>query len=122
MSLDPGERDAHTLRDLMDSCELATMLVDRGRDAYDHDRLLQLSAEAILSRLGEAVARLDPALVASHPDVPFRQAKGMRNLVAHEYHRVDPDLAWGVLENRIPALRADVARILREAEDDRIRS
>ena len=119
MSVDPAGRDGQALRDLVEFGELAVKLVDRGRAAYHDDRLLQLSAEAILSRIGEAVARLDPGLIASHPNVPFRQAKGMRNLVAHEYHRVDPDLVWNVLENRIPDLCAEVRRILDEPRDGR---
>lgn len=114
MTGDPVGRDAQFLRDILDFGALAADLAARGRHAYDADRLLQLSAEAILHRIGEAVGRLDPAVVAAHPHVPFRQAKGMRNLVAHEYHRVDPELVWNVIENRIPALCRHVAGILGE--------
>jgi uncharacterized protein with HEPN domain len=100
------------LLDLVDFGRTAAELVDRGRDAYDSDRLLQLAGEAIVSRIGEAVSRLDPQFLAAHPQVPFRSAKAMRNLVAHEYHRIDPALVWGVLDYRIPALVHQVSEIL----------
>lgn len=112
MTVDRVARTDQALLDILDVGELAAALVGRGRRDYDGDRLLHLAAEAIIARIGEAVARLDPAFVDGHPDVPFRAAKGMRNLVAHEYHRVDPALVWGVLANRVPALCAQIEQIL----------
>jgi len=90
----------------------AAELVGRGRAAYDQDLMLQLAAEAIILRVGEAVSRLDPAFVAANPEIPFQQAKGIRNLVAHQYHIVDPNVLWGVIENRIPGLCLQIEQIL----------
>ena len=76
--------------------------------------MLQLAAEAVITRIGEAVGRLDPVFVSGHPEVPFRQARGMRNLVSHEYHRTDPDVLWSTLVGDIPPFCAQVIAI-REA-------
>jgi uncharacterized protein with HEPN domain len=105
-------RDLQSLRDLVEFSSLAADLVSRGRDAYNGDRMLQLAAEALVARIGEAVARLDPAFVASHPEVPFRQARNMRNLVSHQYHRVDPSVVWVTLVDDIPPFRARVEGLL----------
>lgn len=108
-------RTAQTLRDIVQFGRYAAELVSRGRAAYDQDLMLQLAAEAIVRRVGEAVARLDPDFVAAHPAIPFRQAKGIRNLVAHRYHIVDPSVVWGVLENRMPALCRQIEEIVGRA-------
>ena len=99
-----------SLHDIADS--LAADLVSRGREAYDGEGMLQLAAEAVITRIGEAVGRLDPPFVSNHPEVPFRQAKGMRNLVSHEYRRTDPEIVWGTLVDDIPPFCAQVNGIL----------
>ena len=106
------ERNRQSLHDIADFCSLAADLVSRGREAYDGDRMLQLAAEAVITRIGEAVGRLDPPFVSSRPEVPFRQAKGMRNLVSHEYRRTDPEIVWGTLVDDIPPFCAQVNGIL----------
>lgn len=106
------ERNRQSLHDIADFCSLAADLVSRGRAAYDGDRMLQLAAEAVITRIGEAVGRLDPPFVSSHPEVPFRQAKGMRNLVSREYRRTDPEIVWSTLVDDIPPFCAQVNGIL----------
>ncbi|HEY5881042.1 MAG TPA: HepT-like ribonuclease domain-containing protein [Nakamurella sp.] len=117
MSAPEDARTTRTLRDILQFGRYAAELVSRGRAAYDRDLMLQLAAEAIILRVGEAVSRLDPAFVAAHPAVPFPQAKGIRNLIAHKYYIVDPKVVWGVLENRMPLLCRQIDEIIGRARD-----
>ena len=57
---------------------MASRLVARGKESYDADQALQLAAEAITHRIGEAVARLPEDFLANHPDLEWRNMKGMR--------------------------------------------
>ncbi|HET7389096.1 MAG TPA: HepT-like ribonuclease domain-containing protein [Nocardioidaceae bacterium] len=90
------------LRDLLAFADMAARLVARGRAAYDADETLRLAAEAVLHKIGEAVARLPDEFVAAHPEVPWRSMKGMRNIVAHAYEQVDYQIVWNSLERRLP--------------------
>jgi uncharacterized protein with HEPN domain len=47
-----------------------------------------------LSIIGENANKLSPALKARHPHVPWPDMVAFRNIVSHEYHRVDPALVW----------------------------
>lgn len=109
-----GSRAERALRDLVEFGGLAAELVRRGKSAYDDDRQLQLAGEAIVSRLGEAAARLPEELVIDHPDIPFRTVKAMRNLIAHAYQRVDPQVVWATLVAAIPNFIAQVGALLGE--------
>ncbi len=109
-SLDPRTR--RTLQDFLEFAETGSRLVARGRGAYDGDEMARLAAEAIVHRVGEAVARLDDAFIQAHPGVSWRPMKAMRNLVAHDYGAVDHDLVWNALERDLPAEAAEVRRIL----------
>lgn len=77
--------------------------------------MLRLAGEALLHKIGEAVARLDRddlALVAAHPEVNWRAMKGIRNLVAHDYGAVDYEIVWAALEGDLPREAAHIGRIL----------
>ncbi|MCE7080891.1 HepT-like ribonuclease domain-containing protein [Streptomyces sp. ST2-7A] len=105
-------RTRQTLHDFLDFAATAARLVTRGREAYDGDEMLRLSGEAILHRIGEAVARLDDDFTAAHPDVRWRAMKGMRDLVAHDYGAVDHGILWNALTHSLPREADHVRRIL----------
>ena len=93
---------------------MASRLVARGKESYDADEGLQLAAEAMTRRIGEAVARLPEEFLADHAGVEWRRMKGMRNIVAHEHLRVDRELVWNALAARLP----DVASYVRDIFTD----
>lgn len=109
-----GRRSRQSLEDILDFAADAANLVSRGRKAYGADRILQLAGEAIIGRIGEAVARLSPDLIAHHPEVRFGAAKGMRNFVSHEYDRIDTAVVWVALESDVPGFAAQVGHLLRD--------
>lgn len=38
-------------------------------------------------------------------DVTWRKIAGMRDMFAHQYHNVIPELQWKTITERVPALR-----------------
>jgi len=47
-----------------------------------------------LAVIGEAMASTIEELEAAAPAVPWHQLRGMRNMVIHEYFRVDEETIW----------------------------
>ena len=41
-----------------------------------------------------------------HPEVNWAAIRGIRNLLSHEYHRIDCGLAWDTLVIGVPELAA----------------
>jgi uncharacterized protein with HEPN domain len=58
--------------------------------------------------LGEAVNAAADELEPAYPDYPWYEPIGMRNLLAHEYWRADPNLVWTPLAEDIPTVAAMV--------------
>ena len=90
---------------IQDMGSLARRLVKRGHDAYRQDGLLWLAAEAIMRRLADAVAELDEAFLADHPEVDWAAMRSAEVLG----DRPEPGLTilWSYLSTQLPAdLRA----------------
>jgi uncharacterized protein with HEPN domain len=47
-----------------------------------------------LSIIGENANKLSDELKARHANLPWPDMVAFRNIVSHEYHRVDPALVW----------------------------
>jgi uncharacterized protein with HEPN domain len=107
-----GVRARQALVDLRTFIALGEGLTAQGRTAFDENIYLALSAEAIVHRVGEAVARLPVALVEAHPEIEFSLAKAMRNRVAHRYQSVDYAILWVALAVDLPLMSSQVAALL----------
>jgi uncharacterized protein with HEPN domain len=94
--------------DLLDATSAAAEIIARGRTAWDQDRLLQLAAEAIINRIGDAAGKLPDDVRAAIPSIPWDDIRANRILVAHIYHRIDPDILWETLARDIPRLALEL--------------
>lgn len=71
--------------------------------------------DAVVRRLaviGEAVKGLPEPFRARYPEVPWRNIAGARDILVHEYFRVDLVLAWEMVQTDLPELAQHVRRIL----------
>ena len=64
--------------------------------------------------MGEAANLLSSEFVDSHPDTPWKQVRGMRNYIVHEYFQIDDVVVWGVVTEDIPVLRQQIIDYLDE--------
>ncbi|PBN41969.1 HepT-like ribonuclease domain-containing protein [Sphingobium sp. D43FB] len=69
-------------------------------DSYDDIDLLSYR----LSMVGEYANKLSASFRASHDHMPWIAMIGLRNIVAHEYARVDPSRIWATATNELAAL------------------
>ena len=73
--------------------------------------------DAILRRLeiiGEAVKHIPKDLKKLHPDVPWKEIAGLRDVLIHEYFGVKPDRIWKVVSQDIPELKRFIQLMDRE--------
>jgi uncharacterized protein with HEPN domain len=66
--------------------------------------------------VGEAAKRMSDEFKAAHPDIPWRQMAGMRDILVHAYDHVDLDEVWRVVAEDLKELIQAVEPMV-EAED-----
>lgn len=109
--------DEERLRDILDSIEQIRRYSLRGREAFERDELIQVWIVHHLARLGEAVARLSRSL-RRRRSMPWKQIIGMRNILVHEYFRIDPETVWTAVELHLPSLETQARKMLAELEQE----
>ncbi|KGN37186.1 HepT-like ribonuclease domain-containing protein [Knoellia subterranea] len=84
----------------------------RYRPFLDSPEMGAMAYDAVLRNLaviGEAVKSLADDFKASHDEIPWASIAGLRNVVVHEYFRVNPDLIVDILDNHLPLLEVAMA-------------
>jgi uncharacterized protein with HEPN domain len=54
--------------------------------------------------IGEAARQLSAEFKAQHPTIPWHKIIGARNILAHEYGRIDDAIMWKTATHSIPEL------------------
>jgi uncharacterized protein with HEPN domain len=82
------------------------------RDDFGRDRKTIDAVLRNLEVIGEAVKQLPADVRSAHPDVEWQKIAGLRDILIHAYFGVDIDIIWDVVSNKLPALEAQIRRIL----------
>lgn len=104
------------LRDAIRQIETYTSGIDEA--AFSRNRLVQDAVIRQLMVIGEAAAQLSPAFRARHGDWPWREIKGMRNILVHEYDSISIRTVWRAIRSDLPSLRAAVDRAIEHDQSD----
>ena len=64
--------------------------------------------------IGEAAKNIDDDLRSEAPDVPWSSYAGLRDVIAHQYFRVQREIVEETVKRDLPILRAAVDRLLAE--------
>ena len=106
------------LSHILDSIELIESY-SRGKTEFDLMNSIGLQDKIIrrIEIIGEAVKNLPEDLKGDHPEVPWRDLAGMRDIVAHQYFGVDLETVWLVAKDELPELKAKIQKIKSDLEE-----
>lgn len=70
----------------------------------------------LLIAIGESLKGIDKLtdrqLLPQYPDVDWKGAKGLRDIIAHRYFEIDAEIVFETVIDVIPTMRATVERII----------
>jgi uncharacterized protein with HEPN domain len=93
------------LDDIREACERVaryTQAMDKTAflsDAKTYDAVLR-NPEVI----GEAAKHLPEEIKVQHPEINWRKATGLRDVIAHAYFGLDHAILWDIVSRKVPEL------------------
>jgi uncharacterized protein with HEPN domain len=75
-------------------------------EEFERSDLHQSAVMRPLEIIGEAARRISQQTRDAHPEIPWTQMIGLRNLLIHEYFRLDLMTVWDTVQNDLPRLIA----------------
>ena len=98
--------------DCIEKIEIITK--DLSYESYLEDWIKQDAIFRNIEIIGEAIVNVEEELKQKYPNVPWFQAKGMRNFLIHEYFKVDHDAVWETYQNHLPKLKLQIISIIND--------
>jgi uncharacterized protein with HEPN domain len=99
--------DRERLDDIAEA--IKTIRTHAGRTGDDNLRRDALLYNLLI--LAEAVKALSEETKARRPETPWRQIAGLRDLLAHEYYRIDMAEIEKIINNDLPALKTAITAL-----------
>lgn len=100
-------RDENVLRHMLNWCEQMTEAHDQynhSRDAFEKNSAYRNAVSMCLFQVCELANHLSEEFRLSHPEQPWQQIRGMRNLFAHDYGNMNTFSVWITACEDIPGI------------------
>lgn len=101
-------RDQTIADKILEYCgEIETILVrlNHSEEEFLKDKGLSAGSIFYIAQIGELAAHFSDEFKEGHSEISWREIKGMRNILIHEYHTASPKTIWETATEDIPALK-----------------
>ena len=102
-------RNESAIKHMLEYCleiERTLSEISCDREKYDESSTHRNALALCVLQIGELVGVLTDDFKEEHPEMPWKDIKQMRNVVAHRYGAFDFDILWETVTNDIPTLKA----------------
>ncbi len=83
-------------------------------EEFEKSSLLLRATCFSIAQIGERMVQLEKALSKKYPDLPWLDARGMRNVIVHDYGHADVEEIFSTINNDLPILKNAFTTIKQE--------
>jgi len=105
------------LSNIQDCIQRIESYTVEGKEKFLETPMIQDAVIRNFEIIGEATKHLSPELKSTYPDVAWKQIAGLRDILIHDYLKVNLNRVWGIIEQNLPQLKQTVEAILRQSGD-----
>src|SRR5579864_7904112 len=94
------------LEDILISCNKITRYtVNMTFEKFKSDERTYDAVVRNLEIIGEAAKKIPDEIRIMIPDIEWRKAAGLRDMLAHAYFGIDNNILWDIIQNKVPELQ-----------------
>lgn len=100
------------LKDILEAIEkIERYTGDISRSEFGETEIILDAVMRNFQVIGDAVNELSEDFKAEHNQIEWRDVQDFRNVVVHKYWQVDKDIAWEIIQEKIPELKEKIMKI-----------
>lgn len=106
-------RDKVVLQKIISEIDMGMqMLGDNSLAAFLQNEMLKRAIGMTVINIGELIKNVTDEMRARHPDVPWKQVAGFRDITAHKYQTLRMEDVYQVVVEDFPSLKEQLKKIL----------
>jgi uncharacterized protein with HEPN domain len=106
-------RDKTYLQDIIKAIEkINSYIKDNDFSSFQNNYMMQDAIIRNLELIGEASRRLSIEFEQNYPEYPYAETVGMRNVLIHEYDKIDLQRTWDTIQTDLPNLKKYIEAII----------
>ena len=112
-------RDCSIIKHMLQYCERINEAVGffgKEYEVFKENNIYKDAVALSILQIGELSGVLTDEFKGKYNKMPWRQIKALRNIVAHRYGTIDPEVIWEIVNDDIPELEKYCKMILAEME------
>jgi len=99
------QRDPAHFLDIFESAKMAVSYLENiSLEDFLNNYLVQDAVIRRIEVIGEASSRISKESKQRYSHLPWKEMKGMRNLLIHEYDDINLDEVWNTVKTELPTL------------------
>jgi uncharacterized protein with HEPN domain len=105
------------LHDILTAISRIQTDTQEGKEAFFVDTKTQDAVNRNFEIIGEVVKRIPKTILNTQPQIPWQDVAGFRDVLIHEYHEVDLEEVWLVIEQDLANLRQAIEALISTLEN-----
>lgn len=107
------------LQDILEmSAEIKTFVSGMSLADFERDPKTVKAVLYNLAVIGEVASRLLPEVELLYPEIPWTDIRGIRNLIIHEYFRVNLNIIWQTVQTDLPPLVQQIEELVERLNEN----
>ncbi len=108
------QKTRSALNDIYRECNyIVKKLPQLSAEKLGSDEDLRKAIERTLEIIGEAAKRIPKEFRKNHPEIPWKEMAGLRDVIIHDYGNVDYVILWNVVQFEIPKLKEQIEQLIK---------